>query len=168
MRPWTLVAIFALLALLDALTTVYLFNTFPDGRELNPYVNPGSLSGLLFAPVKLVIYFIFLVCLVFSENRAKAVATRSYALTDDVLVAYIPLFLIFIKLFAVINNLMPLLGISTPISYVLIAMKGLPGDESFHYSLFWTLLFLLMIPVGLMIIGRMYRQESTDNDAESG
>jgi hypothetical protein len=59
MRPWILVAIFALLALLDALTTVYLFNTFPDGRELNPYVNPGSLSGLLFAPVKLVILLYF-------------------------------------------------------------------------------------------------------------
>lgn len=157
MRLFSLVLLFAVLSLLDAGTTIYLYENFPSGRELNPYVYPGSWAGLLLAPVKFLIYALFLFCVIFSERNEKIISGTDGLLSDAAMVAYFPLFLIFTKVLAVLNNLMPMIGISTPISYVLMFMKNFPGDESIHYPMFWSALFLMMAPPGLWAVRRIYR-----------
>jgi hypothetical protein len=61
---------------------------------------------------------------------------------------------------AVINNLMPFMGISTPISYVLMFMENFPGNESQHLWMFLSTVFLVMAPVGLWIVKLIYRSKA--------
>ncbi|MDP3518270.1 MAG: hypothetical protein Q8S94_13980 [Pseudohongiella sp.] len=157
MRPWLLVTIFIILCLLDAGMTVYLQHHFPLGRELNPYVDPTSWTGILLAPAKWIVYGLFLTCLLLAEKRVDVISAKNGLLTDAALLAYIPLFLIGAKMLAVSNNLMPMIGVSTPISYVLAAMENIPGDKALHYTIFWMVFFLLMAPLGLLLIKRIYR-----------
>lgn len=141
---------------MDAGTTVYLYENFPSGRELNPYVDPGGWLGILLAPVKFIVYAAFLFGVVIAEKRIQTISAKGGLLSDAALLAYLPLFLIFTKLLAVINNLMPMIGISTPISYVLMFTKHFPGSESLHYSMFWSVLFLILAPLGLTIVKSIY------------
>jgi hypothetical protein len=148
--------VFAMLCFLDAATTIYLHENFPSGKELNPYVDPGSWAGLLLAPVKLLVYSLFVVSLMLSEKNSRKIAEDQSWLSDTLLLAYFPIFLIFIKVLAILNNLMPVAGISTPISHVLM-MKNVPGDESLHYSIFWSAAFLLLAPLGLYVVKYLYK-----------
>ena len=157
MRPFLLISIFVMLCLMDAGTTVYLYESYASGRELNPYIDPRGWFGILLAPVKFIVYAIFLLAVVFAERRIEMISAKGGLLSDAALLAYLPLFLIFTKLLAVLNNLMPLIGISTPISYVLMFMKNFPGNESLHYSIFWSVVFLALAPLGLTIVKMIYR-----------
>lgn len=161
MRPFLLISIFVLLCLMDAGTTVYLNENYPSGRELNPYTDPRGWLGILLAPVKFIVYAVFLLGVVIAERRIETISSKEGLLSDSALLAYLPLFLIFTKLFAITNNLMPTIGISTPISFVLMFMKNFPGNESLHYSIFWSVLFLVLAPLGLTIVKSIYRFKPT-------
>lgn len=156
MRIFSLVAFYAVLCLLDAATTVHLAENFPEGRELNPYVDPASWSSLLVSPSAILLHVLFLGILILSEKNFRKLSPRNKWISDAILVAYISIFMIFMKTLAIINNLMPMIGISTPISHVLRLMQPLPGDEGVHYGLFWGLVFLLLAPLGTIIVKKLY------------
>jgi len=157
MRPYILVLIYAALSVLDAEITVYLSANFPDGRELNPYVDPTSRSSMLFSPVALLIHIIFVALVIASErNFSKTRPLPDKRLTDVVLLAYFSLFIISVKVIAVTNNLMPIMGLTTPISYVLEFMRPFPGDDDTHHGIFWSLIFLLLAPLGTRLIKRIF------------
>ena len=156
MRPFIFVLMFITLIVLDAATTVHLHNNFPQGRELNPYIDPGSWMSILLSPVKVAIYLLFLAGLAYSEKHATQLSAWSGSVPNAVLIAYIPVFLIFVKLIAVLNNVMPVMGLSTPVSYVLRAMNGLPGSQSAHYGFFWSAMYLLFALPGIWIIRHVY------------
>jgi|GEM_PF-6540347 len=161
MRAFFLISIFVVLCFIDAISTVYLFENYPSGRELNPYVDPQSMLGILLAPAKFIVYAVFLLGVVGAEKRVQTIASKEGLLSDAALLAYLPMFLIFTKLLAIANNLMPMIGISTPISYVLMFMENFPGSESLHYSMFWSALFLILAPVGLTIVKSIYRLKTS-------
>jgi hypothetical protein len=136
------------LSVVDAEITVYLSSAFPDGRELNPYVDPTSSRSMLFSPVALLMHTVFGALIIISErNFRRPLSDKSMA--DAVMLAYFSLFIISVKVLAVINNLMPIMGFSTPISYVLEFMRPFPGDDDTHYGIFWSAVFILLAPLGI-------------------
>jgi hypothetical protein len=167
MRLIALIVIFAMLCVLDAGITIYLYNEFPGGRELNPYVTPSSWGGLLLAPVKFSVYAFFVFCLGLAERRPKQIWVNDSWTSNFAILAYIPIFMIFSKLLAITNNLMPVLGISTPISYVLMYMRFLPWDEDLNYSLFWSTMFFLLAPPGMWVVKRLYYYPAAPTNAIS-
>lgn len=167
MRLLLLILLFALLCLLDAASTIYLYQNIPSGRELNPYIDPGSFTGILLVPVKFIVYGLFLVCLMMAEKNEKTISAKGGLLSNAALLAYFSLFLIFTKVLAILNNLMPIVGISTPISYFLRFMQNFPGDESLHYSMFWSAMFLLLAPLGLSIVKHIYRPSLENSTQEN-
>lgn len=158
MRASLLIICYLSLSLADAATTVYLYEHFPSGRELNPFVDPDSWSGLLLAPLKLVVYIVFVFLVLYAEKNRDKFVTAEWLTTNAALAAYMMLFMIMVKVLAVANNLMPMMGFSTPISYVLMFMAPLPGDSGSHYTLFWSALFLLMAPPGLILVRHLYAE----------
>ena len=78
-------------------------------------------------------------------------------MSDAVILAYFSLFIISVKVLAVINNLMPIMGFSTPISYVLEFMRPFPGDDDTHYGIFWSAVFILLAPLGIPLVKLIFR-----------
>jgi hypothetical protein len=156
MRPFILVLLFVVLTLADAATTLYLNVRYPEGMELNPFINPGDWRSILFAPVKILIYSLFVGAVFICEiNKSKLAAWHGHV-PNIVMLAYLPLFLIAVKGLAIANNLMPILGVSTPVSYLLLWMESLPGDRESHYALIWSAIFLLLAPLGVRLVRWIY------------
>jgi hypothetical protein len=160
LRPFLLILIYVMLELMDAGTTLYLYENFPSGRELNPYVDPSSWQGLLLAPVTFFVHAAFLLSVFFAEKGKHNIAAEGGLLSNAAHAAYFALYLIFTDLLAVINNLMPFIGIGTPISYVLMFMENFPGSEFQHLWMFLAVVFLVMAPVGLWIVKLIYRSKA--------
>lgn len=156
MRAAILIMSYLVLCLADAATTVYLAEHFPDGMELNPFIDSLDWFGLLLAPVKLIIYGVFIFLVVYSEINRQRFLVADWWSTNTALAAYIVLFMLMVKVLAILNNLMPMMGISTPISYVLMFMEPFPGDRESHYTLFWSGLFLLTAAPGLLLVRHFY------------
>ena len=160
MRPFLLILVYVMLNLLDAGTTVYLFENFPSGRELNPFVDPSSWQGNLLAPIKFFVYAAFLLLLIMAEKGKHNISAEGGLFSNAAIAAFLALCLIFSKLLAVINNLMPMVGISTPISYVMMFMSNFPGNESQHQWMFLSVLYIVMAPVGLWVVKLIYRSKA--------
>jgi hypothetical protein len=149
-----------MLELMDAGTTLYLYENFPSGRELNPFVDPSSWQGLLLAPVTFFVHAAFLLSVFFAEKGKHNIAAEGGLLSNAAHAAYFALYLIFIDLLTVMNNLMPFIGISSPVSYVLMFMGNFPGSEFQHLWMFAAVVFLVMAPVGLWIVKLIYRSKA--------
>jgi hypothetical protein len=149
-----------MLELMDAGTTFYLYENFPSGRELNPFVDPSSWQGLLLAPVTFFVHAAFLLSVFFAEKGKHNIAAEGGLLSNAAHAAYFALYLIFIDLLTVMNNLMPFIGISSPVSYVLMFMGNFPGSEFQHLWMFAAVVFLVMAPVGLWIVKLIYRSKA--------
>ena len=160
MRPFLLILVYVMLNLMDAGTTVYLFENFPSGRELNPFVDPSSWQGLLLAPINFFVYAAFLLFIILAEKGKHNISAEGGFFSNAALAAYFSLFLTFTQLLAVINNLMPMVGISTPISYVMMFMSNFPGNEFQHQWMFWSMLFIVMTPAGLWVVKLIYRSKA--------
>jgi hypothetical protein len=149
-----------MLELMDAGTTLYLYENFPSGRELNPFVDPSSWQGLLLAPVTFFVHAAFLLSVFFAEKGKHNIAAEGGLLSNAAHAAYFALYLIFIDLLTVMNNLMPFIGISSPVSYVLMFMGNFPGSEFQHLWMFAAVVFLVMAPVGLWVVKLIYRSKA--------
>ncbi len=160
MRPFLLILIYVMLELMDAGTTLYLYENFPSGRELNPFVDPSSWQGLLLAPVTFFVHAAFLLSVFFAEKGKHNIAAEGGLLSNAAHAAYFALYLIFIDLLTVMNNLMPFIGISSPVSYVLMFMGNFPGSEFQHLWMFAAVVFLVMAPVGLWVVKLIYRSKA--------
>lgn len=149
------------LAILDASITSYLVRNFPDGEELNPFVDTSSALTLIFSPSHIIVMGLTFGCLIYAEKYSSKL--QDYIRDQSLLIMpfIFPTYFSLSRFFSVINNLFPLFDITTPISWIRIPFTILT-ENAFMQTVYAEVLFLIITsPLLLYIAKRIYPAEPT-------
>lgn len=159
-RPFIIAGIMTILFILDALSTRYLVQALPSGRELNPYVDTSSFMRLLFSYAHVIPFAVFLLSLYFAERMAWQYNALIRQKSVRLMVFLFPLHFISTKGLAVISNSFLVFGVNSPVLMLLRWMTFISDD--LWENLFYLKLFMAIAlgPVYFKLARRFYGRDS--------
>jgi len=147
--------ILLILSVLDGVLTVHLVESFPEGQELNPFVNTKSTSALFFSPSHMLVMSATLACLAFSEINCIKFLDFIKARSLFVFPFIFPTYYAISRALSVLNNVFPLLGISTPIHWIRMPFQKLTESE-FMQTVYAEFFFLILIFPFLIYLAKKF------------
>ncbi|MDP2141836.1 MAG: hypothetical protein Q8L20_13585 [Gammaproteobacteria bacterium] len=157
------ILILIILFVLDAWTTAYLAANF-EGKELNPFIDTTNFASILFSPINfLVIAFVFF-CLLYTEKKKSELKIFIESQSLKLTLFIFPIYFVFVKLLAVINNLFPIAGYSTPIHYFRIPFSGITGNPFLQLVLVNTVIGVLLAPFLIFSAKLLYGEKAKKNE----
>ncbi|OGT73696.1 MAG: hypothetical protein A3H44_09230 [Gammaproteobacteria bacterium RIFCSPLOWO2_02_FULL_57_10] len=161
--------IFVILFILDAWTTSFLATNF-EGQELNPFIDTTDFSSILLSPVNFVVFLIVLLCLFYSEKNKNHLKKLLKLQSIRLIAFFFPTYFMFVKVFAITNNIFPIFGYSTPIHYLRIPFRSITDDTFMQLILVNTVSAVILTPVIIAIAKVLYGEKmknegNTDNSS---
>lgn len=161
--------IFIILFILDAWTT-FLAETNFEGQELNPFIDTTDFSSILFSPINFVIFIIVLLCLFYSEKNKFHLKELFKIQSIRLTAFFFPTYFMFVKVFAIVNNIFPFFGYSTPIHYLRIPFASVTDSPFIQLILVNTVSAIILMPAIIAIVKILYgekpkNEENNDNSS---
>lgn len=153
------VIVLILLFILDAWTTAVLAKSV-NGEELNPFVDTTDFSSILLSPMNFVVFSVVLFCLLYAEKNRSNVKEFFEKQSIRLTAYFFPIYFLFTKSFAIINNIFPFFGYSTPIHYLRMPFRSITENPFMQLILVNTISAIVLMPAIIFIAKFLYGERN--------
>lgn len=158
MRIAVISFVLLLLFLLDAWITEFLVENF-DGKELNPYLDTTSFLTILFSPAHFIVAGVVFVCLIYAEINEPNFHNYFKRASIKLWPFFFPFYFMITKSLVIVNNAFPIIGLSTPIHWLISPFEFFTEDEWNQTLMFHFVLIFILAPVFIPIAKKLYGEK---------
>lgn len=152
------------LAIADAGITHYLLRNFGEGQELNPFVTTTNFFSILLSPIPVLLTGGYVWCLLYAERNQERFQDFIDEKSIKVGLFIFPIYFPLSKFAAIINNLHPLFGKSTPVVWLQAPFESWTDSPFMQVVFAQTCILVLIFPILLYVAKRIYRVEPAEQD----